>query len=106
MLVAYEEHIRALELEQSEEKQKERSKKRRQQRKNREGFLVSVKDKPRSTLNVGPLTVVCLLIKNSSCRWSPSQKKCFQHRLNNFRFFQQDKTLNDDTVCCSNVLFI
>lgn len=42
MLIAFEDHIRALELEQVEEKQKEKSKKRRQQRKNREGFLVSL----------------------------------------------------------------
>ena len=41
MLMAFEDHIRALEVEQMEEKQKEKSKKRRQQRKNREGFLVS-----------------------------------------------------------------
>ena len=41
MLMAYEDHIRALEQEQVEEKQKEKNKKRRQQRKNREGFLVS-----------------------------------------------------------------
>ena len=41
MLMAFEDHIRALEVEQMEEKQKEKNKKRRQQRKNREGFLVS-----------------------------------------------------------------
>ena len=47
MLIAFEDHIRALELEQVEEKQKEKNKKRRQQRKNREGFLVSTVKKRR-----------------------------------------------------------
>lgn len=41
MLIAFEEHVRALEQEQMEEKQKEKNKIKRQQRKNREGFLVS-----------------------------------------------------------------
>ena len=40
MLIAFEDHIRALEQDQVEEKQKIKNKKRRQQRKNREGFLV------------------------------------------------------------------
>ena len=53
MLIAFEDHIRALELEQVEEKQKEKNKKRRQQRKNREGFLVSpVKKRRRFDANL------------------------------------------------------
>ena len=54
MLIAFEDHIRALELEQVEEKQKEKNKKRRQQRKNREGFLVSpVKKRRRLVASCG-----------------------------------------------------
>ena len=40
MLIAFEEHIRALEQEEEEEKQREKNRVKRQQRKNREGFLV------------------------------------------------------------------
>jgi len=42
MLIAFEEHIRALEQEEEEEKQREKNRVKRQQRKNREGFLVSL----------------------------------------------------------------
>ncbi|XP_029200486.2 pre-mRNA-processing factor 40 homolog B-like [Acropora millepora] len=44
MLIAFEEHIRALEQEEEEEKQREKNRVKRQQRKNREGFLVLLEE--------------------------------------------------------------